>query len=77
MKCPYCDGTGELTSPSVGTAILAIRKIREMTQQDLAKACGLSRPQITNIEAGRSDTSVSMLMAIADALSVSAKDLLP
>lgn len=64
-------------TPQVGDAILMFRKMRGMTQEDLAKAVGISRPQVSNIEANRSDTSVSTLLSFANALSVSAKDLLP
>lgn len=77
MKCPHCDGTGEFNAPNVGTMILAARKAARLTQEDLAKKVGLSRTQVTNIEAGRSDMNVTMLKTFAEALGVNAGSLIP
>lgn len=77
MKCPHCDGTGELGSPSIGDAVLAYRKQRGLTQAQLAEKSEVTRSHIANLETGRSDVPVSTLMRIADALGVPAKDLLP
>lgn len=79
MKCPYCDGTGELVGSKthIGVMILAARKAAGMTQNDLAERVGKSRPQIANIEGGRSDLPVSTLFKFAEALGVTPKDLMP
>jgi transcriptional regulator with XRE-family HTH domain len=79
VKCPHCDGTGELADDqaNVGAMILLHRKAAGMTQQDLASQVGLSRPQIANIEVGRSDMPVSRLLKFAAAFGVSMKDLIP
>lgn len=79
MKCPHCDGTGELPPEDahVGTLIMTHRKARGMTQEELANALGKSRPQIANIEAGRSSFDVRQLREYADALGVSARELIP
>ena len=78
MKCPYCDGTGDLGgNATVGSMILAHRKARGITQQDLASLVGRSRPQIANIEAGRSDMPLSLLAAFAKALDVPTRELVP
>ncbi len=53
------------------SAIKIIRKYREMTQDDLAQAAGLSRPYLTEIETGRKDGSIRSLKNIAAALNVS------
>ena len=79
MKCPHCDGTGELRpeETTVGTMVLSIRKSVGMTQQELSSKCSLSRAQIANLETGRTDIPTLTLRRIADALGCSAKDLLP
>lgn len=79
MKCPHCDGTGELPDDqaSVGAMILLHRKAHKMSQQDLASLVGLSRPQIANIEVGRSDMPVSRLGLFAKAFGISMKELIP
>lgn len=50
--------------------IKIIRKHRGMTQDDLAAACGLSRPYLTEIETGRKEGSIRSLKSIAKALNV-------
>jgi DNA-binding XRE family transcriptional regulator len=50
--------------------IKTIRKFRGMTQDDLATACGLSRPYLTEIETGRKEGSIRSLKSIAKALDV-------
>jgi transcriptional regulator with XRE-family HTH domain len=77
MKCPHCKGTGELEIASLGDALKYYRTAAGMTQDELAEKAGIGRAQIANIEAGRSDTPVRMLMKLADGIGCSAKDLLP
>ncbi len=50
--------------------IKLIRKHRTLTQADLAKSAGISRPYLTEIERGAKDGSVSAIKAIAEALDV-------
>ena len=78
-QCPHCMGLGYLTAEnaSVGSLLLFYRKKLGMTQDELAAKTGVSRPQIANIESGRHDPPLSRLRAFADALCVSAKDLIP
>ncbi|HEY8190942.1 MAG TPA: helix-turn-helix transcriptional regulator [Alphaproteobacteria bacterium] len=54
-----------------------LRRHRGMTQQELADAANLSRPYLTEIEKGRKPGSVKALRAIAAALSVDIRDLMP
>lgn len=70
-----CDSFGP--GATVGERLAAARAERGLTQADLAEALGVSRPQVANIEAGRSALSVEQLMTAALALSISAADLLP
>ena len=47
-----------------------LRKRREMSQTELAKASGLSQSSIAQIESGRKDPSVETLQKLARALDV-------
>jgi transcriptional regulator with XRE-family HTH domain len=49
----------------------------KMTQAELGEQIGLSRTAVTNIECGRQRLLVDQLVEIADALGVSAAELLP
>jgi transcriptional regulator with XRE-family HTH domain len=77
VKCPYCNGTGELADPFVGALILAQRKALNLTQEQLSERVGLSRAQIANVENGRSDMPLKTLQRFAKALECSMKDLVP
>jgi transcriptional regulator with XRE-family HTH domain len=48
-----------------------------MDQAGLARRIGLSRSSVTNIEQGRQNLSLHMFYAIADALNLHPRDLLP
>lgn len=79
MKCPKCNGAGEIeaTSAHVGLMICLARQQAGMTQEQLAAKVGRSRPQIANIESGRSSFDIKMLSSFASALGVPAKELIP
>ena len=77
MKCPHCDGTGELENITFGALIIARRKLAGMTQAELAEKAVITRGQIANIETDRSDIPLKTLARIADALGCSMKDLVP
>ncbi len=47
-----------------------IRKFRQMTQSELAKESGISRPYLTEIETGKKDGSIRAMKAPAKALNV-------
>lgn len=55
--------------------IKIVRKYRQMTQADLAKSSGISRPYLTEIETGKKDGSLRAMKAIAGALGVRVGDL--
>lgn len=57
--------------------IIVARKAAGMTQHELAMKAAISRGQLANIETDRTDVPLKTLGRIADALVVSAKDLLP
>lgn len=77
MKCPYCEGTGELAGASIGALVLARRKAKGLTQEALSEACGLSRGQIANLETDRTDLSIKALFRVAKALDCAPRDLMP
>ena len=52
------------------------RESRHLTQADLARASGVNRVQIVDIEAGRSTGSVHTLRKLADALGVAVDDII-
>lgn len=56
----------------LGLNIARYRKLRNMTQIELAEAAGISRTHISNIEApnGTSSVSLAKLFDIADALDI-------
>ena len=60
---------------TVARALAARRRLRELSQGDLARAAGVSRQAIGAIEAGRSVPGVSLAIAIARALDTSVEDL--
>ena len=53
------------------------RSEADLSQGEFAKALGLSRTSITNIERGRQPVSLPMLYAMADILQREVADLLP
>ncbi len=61
----------------LGLTIAYYRRIRGLTQMELAEAVNISRTHISNIEAPNSRTSISLnkLFDIAEALDVPVKDL--
>ena len=77
--CPHCDGKGRMQMGrlSVGVLILAKRKAKGLTQEELAAKVMKSRAQIANVEGCRSDLPIKTLMLFAEALGCSPKDLIP
>jgi transcriptional regulator with XRE-family HTH domain len=53
-----------------------LRKSRGMSQQEIAKASGLSQPYISQIERGERKVKIDQLQAIAAALKVTVGALL-
>ena len=53
------------------------REFRNLTQSELARASGVNRVQIVDIEADRNSGSVRTLRKLADALEVMVDDLIP
>ena len=77
-------GTEELVPATVADRLIdgenplkAWREHRALSQSALARASGVNRVQIADIEADRATGSARTLRALADALRVTGDDLLP
>jgi len=61
----------------IGENIRARRKVLGLSQEALAKAVGLKRPSLSNIEKGRQNILLHTFFDIAESLNVSPEALLP
>lgn len=61
---------------SIGKRIKHYRMDKKMSQEDLGKAVSVNSQHISNIESGRRYPSLELIVFIANALDVSADDLL-
>lgn len=59
----------------VGKRIIALRKAKGVTQEQLSYATGFELKQIGRIERGESNTSISSISAIARALEIHPREL--
>lgn len=59
----------------IGAHIRAMRKARNLSQQQLADRIGIARVNLARLEHGRHTPMVPMLLAIADALGVTLSQL--
>jgi transcriptional regulator with XRE-family HTH domain len=57
-----------------GARVRELRKLRQLSQETLALACGLDRTYIGGVERGERNISLINICKIADALGVGAKD---
>jgi transcriptional regulator with XRE-family HTH domain len=61
---------------AVGFRVTRIRKARGVRQEGLAKAIGITRSSIANLETGRQRMPLHLLLAIAQALGVELADVI-
>ena len=61
---------------NLGIHIRQLREQKNISQQDLANDCGISKSQIARIEVAKINTTVRTLVKIANALDIKPKDLL-
>ena len=61
---------------AVGTRIQEVRRAKQMSQAKLAEKLNISVSHMSDIETGRSNYSVDILMRITEVLQVSADELL-
>ncbi len=72
------DLTIEILNKQIGGAISERRREKDMRQQDVASACGISRSSMANIEKGRQSISLALLYKISATLGVDdARSFLP
>ena len=62
------DKQKQQTRDRIGLRIMALRKMREWSQDELARRAGLQRTHISRIEAGRYAVTLETVQAIAEAL---------
>jgi transcriptional regulator with XRE-family HTH domain len=53
-----------------------MRQLRDISQEVLAQRCGIYRTYLSRIESGRSNPSLMVIVALAEALEVEPCDLL-
>ncbi|WP_211300904.1 helix-turn-helix domain-containing protein [Spirosoma oryzae] len=58
-----------------GNRLRNLRKQRGLTQSELAFLCGFGQNQITNIERGETNTSLSIIFLIARRMDIPLRDL--
>lgn len=66
-----CERENRGIRSAIGKRIKSIRLQRDMTQQELATAAGITKANVCNIEAGKYSVGIDVLNKIADALGVS------
>jgi len=59
----------------LGAKIQRVRKARKITQEDLASKIGVQTATVSNIEGGKTDTSVYTIFKIAQALRTHVREL--
>ena len=60
---------------NIGARIREIREINGISQQDLASVCNFEKANMSRIEAGRTNFTISTLYKISQALNVSLSEL--
>lgn len=64
------ENTQESVRKKIVRQYVYIRKLKKMTQADVAKEAGISRTNITRFESGEYNPSLEMMVKIATALDV-------
>ena len=64
-----------LVSKHLARNLAALRQVRSLTQESLAKSAGVPRSTIANLESGDGNPSLAVLMKVAEALSTSIDEL--
>ncbi len=62
---------------TLGARVKSFRQLREFTQGGLAAKCGIHVNSLSNIERGLADPKLGSVQAIADALGISLRELIP
>jgi len=67
---------GQPSTPEIGGTLKAIRRQRKLTLDQLAKASGVSKSMLSQIERGRANPTVATLWNLTRALGVEINDLI-
>jgi transcriptional regulator with XRE-family HTH domain len=59
----------------IGLKIKQLRKEKNITQQDLAAICNFEKSNMSRIEAGKNNLTISTLLKICDGLEIKLTDL--
>ncbi|NQU32470.1 MAG: helix-turn-helix transcriptional regulator [Bacteroidetes bacterium] len=59
----------------IGNRIKILRESKDISQQDLAAVCNFEKGNLSRIEAGRTNPTISTLFKISQALEVSISEL--
>ena len=62
------DEQKQYTRDRIGLRVMALRKLKEWSQEELARRAGLQRTHISRIEAGKYAVTLETIQAIAEAL---------
>ena len=62
------DEQKQQTRDRIGLRIASLRKLKEWSQEELARRAGLQRTHISRIEAGKYAVTLETIQAIAEAL---------
>lgn len=62
-------------SPELKNSVRRLRRLADLTQQELADQVGVTRQTILSIEKGNYTPSVALALKLADALGVRVEDL--
>jgi len=66
----------EQAAENLARNLISLRQVRSMTQQSLAKAAGVPRSTISNLESGQGNPSLTVLVKVAGALGAALDELL-
>ena len=62
------DNKKQYTRDRIGLRIVSLRKLKEWSQEELARRAGLQRTHISRIETGKYAVTLETIQAIAEAL---------
>ena len=59
-----------MTEKEIGNYVRYYRRLKQLSQENLAKSAGLSRTSIQRLEAGLDGTSLGVLLKVLDVLNL-------
>ena len=71
-----CDGGADLLNGAIARQLATLRRARQLSFDDLAARCGVSKGMLVQLEQGKANPSIATLCRLATGLRVSVADLL-